>query len=172
MSGTDLDRPPYTPFFGAMGATAAMAFSGKLRKCLVTTGNRIFSMHNHYHTDWFLLKLTDDASFIVLKELVHFSMSDLKDFLWKEKPKLDHMTCWTRVRKTKVLRPLRNKVRQKDYLNMCFRWISDLCHKNPLKQTNQNLIYHMIQLLKAAALVKISRVIPKVKILYGYEFGT
>ncbi|XP_060597541.1 V-type proton ATPase 16 kDa proteolipid subunit c-like [Ruditapes philippinarum] len=27
MSGTDLDRPPYTPFFGAMGATAAMAFS-------------------------------------------------------------------------------------------------------------------------------------------------
>jgi len=23
----DLDRPPYTPFFGAMGATAAMAFS-------------------------------------------------------------------------------------------------------------------------------------------------
>lgn len=82
------------------------------------------------------------------------------------------MTCWTRVRKTKVLRPLRNKVRQKDYQNMCFRWISDLCHKNPLKQTNQNLIYHMIQLLKAAALVKISRVIPKVKILYGYEFGT
>jgi len=26
---TDADRPPYTPFFGAMGATAAMAFSGK-----------------------------------------------------------------------------------------------------------------------------------------------
>ena len=29
MSGYDIDRPPYTPFFGAMGATAAMSFSGK-----------------------------------------------------------------------------------------------------------------------------------------------
>ena len=27
---TDINNPPYTPFFGAMGATAAMAFSGKL----------------------------------------------------------------------------------------------------------------------------------------------
>lgn len=27
MSTYDADRPPYTPFFGAMGATAAMAFS-------------------------------------------------------------------------------------------------------------------------------------------------
>jgi len=27
MGDVDLDRPPYTPFFGAMGATAAMAFS-------------------------------------------------------------------------------------------------------------------------------------------------
>lgn len=26
------DQPIYTPFFGAMGATAAMAFSGKLEK--------------------------------------------------------------------------------------------------------------------------------------------
>lgn len=81
MSGTDLDRPPYTPFFGAMGATAAMAFSGKLQKGLMTTGSRFFSMHNHYHTDWFLLKPTDDASFIVFKELVLFQISDLRDFL-------------------------------------------------------------------------------------------
>jgi hypothetical protein len=51
MSGTDLDRPPYTPFFGAMGATAAMAFSGELRKGLVTTGNRLFSLNIHYHTN-------------------------------------------------------------------------------------------------------------------------
>ena len=27
---TDPERPPYTPFFGAMGATAAISFSGKL----------------------------------------------------------------------------------------------------------------------------------------------